>query len=215
MPAHSDTRKVARDLLLSAARPGQALWMDISISDPPARGKFTADMDLVPLILNISNPDDIEARLQRQPARDRLRNKAIRLCEQAYSQGALLSNCDLAELLSTSDTTVAHVLAEHERQTGKVVPRRATLHDVGTGMTHKRIICWKRYVEGKSSDQIARETYHSMDAVDRYLGQFDRVRYCRQQGMTQSETAYTLNCSVRLVQEYLELDRLLQEAQRG
>ena len=45
------------------------------------------------------------------------------------------------------------------------------------------IICYKRYVEGKNSDQIARETYHSIEAVDRYLGQFDRIRLCLQQGM--------------------------------
>ena len=81
-----------------------------------------------------------------------------------------------------------------------------TLHDVGTGLTHKRIICRKRYLEGEESEQIARETYHSAEAVDRYLGQFDRVRHCRRQGMTPTETAYTLNGSPGLVHEYLHID---------
>ena len=45
----------------------------------------------------------------------------------------------------------ALLLAEHERTTHTVVPRRATLHDVGTGLTHKRIICWKREDSGDSS----------------------------------------------------------------
>ena len=111
--------------------------------------------------------------------RQRLLRKILRLCQQAYDQGGLLSNCDLAELLNSDDSRVAGVLAEHERVTGTLVPRRATLHDVGTGLTHKRIICWKRYAEGKEPHIVARETYHSLEAVDRYLGQYDRVRHCR------------------------------------
>jgi len=134
----------------------------------------------------------------------------VRLCEQAYQQGALLSNADLAELMTGDDSRISNVLTAHERKTGNIVPRRATLHDVGCGVTHKRIICWKRYAEGKSSDQIAHETHHTVEAVDRYLGQFDRVRHCRTQEMTTAETAFTLNCSRRLVEEYLRIDHELE-----
>ncbi len=112
--------------------------------------------------------------------------------------------------MNLNDSRVASVLTTHERETGKLVPRRATLHDVGTGLTHKRIICYKRYFEGKTSDVIAQETYHSMEAVDRYLGQFDRVRHCRQQGMTPERTAFILRCSVALVNEYLAIDKELE-----
>lgn len=73
----------------------------------------------------------------------------------------------------------------------------------------KCAICHKRYVEGKSPDQVARETYHSLDAVDRYLGQFDRVRHCRRQGLSAQETAHILNCGVLLVETYLEIDNEL------
>jgi hypothetical protein len=187
---------------------GQALWMAISVDDPPHR-QTLAETDLVAVVLDVSTAADIEARLARQPPRQRLCAKAVRLCQQAYQQGALLSNCDLAELLNVSDSDIAKTLVEHERQTGQVVPRRATIHDVGTGLTHKRIICRKRYVEGKTSDLIARETYHSMDAVDRYLGQYDRVRHCRQEKLSAAETAQLLDCSLSLVEEYLAIDREL------
>jgi len=86
---------------------------------------------------------------------------------------------------------------------------------VGTGLTHKRIICWKRYAEGKSPDLVARETYHSLEAVDRYLGQFDRVRHCRQQGLSVEQTAFTLNCSRAWVNEYLAIDQELEGARDG
>ncbi|MFQ5464209.1 MAG: DUF1670 domain-containing protein [Phycisphaerae bacterium] len=200
----------AHGLLRERVRHGQALWLGVDVNDPPGRYKRIANTQLVPVVLDLSRDEDVEARLARKSAEVRLRIKAVRLCEQAYAQGALLSNCDLAELLSTSESRVAKVLAAHERETDKIVPRRATLHDVGTGLTHKRIICWKRYAEGKSSEVIARETYHSLEAVDRYLGQFDRVRHCRKQEMTPTDTAYTLQCSLGLVQEYLAIDQALE-----
>lgn len=188
---------------------GQALWMGVHVDDPPRRYRRIADTDLVPVVLDLSTAEDVEARLNRVPPEQRLLLKAIRLCEQAYRQKALLSNCDLAELLGVSDAVIARVLVDHERQSGRLVPRRATLHDVGTCLTHKQIICQKRYAEGKPAHQIAQETYHSLEAVDRYLGQFDRVRHCRRQGMTPERTAYTLNCSLGLVREYLAIDEAL------
>jgi len=190
-------------------RHGQALWLGIATNHPPHRHQRTCDTNLVPVVLDLSTPDDIQARLDRKPYYERLRIKAVRLCEQAHQQGALLANTDVAELLGKYDSAIASVLVEHERRTGRLVPRRATLHDVGTGLTHKRIICWKRYAEGKPADVVARETFHSLEAVDRYLGQFDRVRHCRGEGMSPQKTAYTLNCSIALVNEYLAIDQEL------
>ena len=140
---------------------GQGLWLGGSVDDPPARGKTIANTDMVPLVLDLSVPQDIENRLLRK------------------------------------------TLAQRTQQ---VVPRRATIHDVGNGLTHKRIICWKRYAEGKEPDQVARETYHSLEAVDRYLAQYDRVRHCRKEGMEPEKIAYILNCSQGLVREYLAID---------
>lgn len=192
-------------------RHGQILWMGISTDDPPSRHQRIADTHLVPVVLDLSEPEDIHARLDRKSARERLRRKAVRLCRQAHQQSALLSNCDLAELLNRCDSNIAGILVQHEKETGELLPRRATLHDVGSGLTHKRIICWKRYAQGKSADVVAKETYHSLEAVDRYLGQFDRVRHCRQEGMSAEKTAFTLNCGVSLVREYLAIDRELED----
>ncbi len=105
---------------------------------------------------------------------------------------------------------VGQLLAAYERETNRVVPRRGIIHDAGSNVSHKRIICLKRYVEGKSSDQIARETYHSIEAVDRYLGQFDRVRHGRSQRLSIIETAHILNCSVSLVKAYRKIDKELE-----
>jgi Protein of unknown function (DUF1670) len=193
---------------------GQALWMAVSVNNPPAHRQRIADTELIPVLLDLSTAEDVQRRIDRRRPAHRLLHKALRLCQQAYEQGGLLSNCDLAELLETEDGRIAGLLAQHERDTNTVVPRRATLHDVGTGLTHKRIICWKRYAEGKEPHIVARETYHSLEAVDRYLGQYDRVRHCRLEGLTPEQTAHALGCGLPLVREYLAIDDLL-EKNRG
>lgn len=189
---------------------GQVLWMAYDINDPPTYLKTTAKTRMVPVVLDISTPEDIESIIDRK-RQARVKNKIIRLCYQSYEQGGLLSNCDLAELLNLNDSTIASILTEYERENGKLVPRRATVHDMGTGLTHKRIICRKRHIEGKPSHIIAKETYHSIQAVDRYLGQFDRVRHCRKEGMSPEKTAFTLRCSIALVNEYITIDKEIGE----
>ncbi len=188
---------------------GQLLWLGFDIDDPPSRNKTSENVRLVPVVLDLWNDDDLEAQLDRVSAPERLLSRCIRLHQQAYEQGALLSNVDLAGMLGVSHGHISHLLAAHERKHQVVIPRRATLHDVGSGVTHKRIICWKRYVDGKSPDAIARETHHSLTAVDHYLGMFDRVRYCNQQQMPSHEIARVLGCTERLVVEYLDIDATL------
>ncbi len=188
---------------------GQLLWLGFDIDDPPSRNKTAENVRLVPVVLDLWTDKDLDAQLDRLPASERLLARCIRLHEQAHAQGALLSNVDLAGMLGVSDSRISSLLAAHEREHKVVIPRRATLHDVGSGVTHKRIICWKRYVDGKSPDVIARETHHSLTAVDRYLGMFNRVRCCNQQQMPSHEIARVLACTERLVLEYLDIDAML------
>ena len=129
---------------------GQTLWMAVSVNDPPRHRQKIADTDLVPVLLEMSTAEDVDQRIERLPVSQRLLHKVVRLCKQAHRQGGLLSNCDLAELLNNDESRIAVLLAEHERETNTLVPRRATLHDVGTGLTHKRIICWNATPKAKN-----------------------------------------------------------------
>jgi len=189
---------------------GQIVWTTVSIDDRPGWCQKIADTDLVTVVLDASTAEDIQSRIDRVHPRQWRLHKAIRMCRQAYEQGGLLTNYDLSEILNVADSLVAQLLSNYERQNKTLIPRRGTIHDAGNSLSHKWIICHKRYVEGKSADQIARETYHSLDAVDRYLGQFDRVRHCLQQGMDTTEIAHILNCSISLVQVYEEMDKELE-----
>jgi hypothetical protein len=114
------------------------------------------------------------------------------------------------ETFSGRRRKIAAQLGEHERSTGSLLPHRATVHDVGTCLTHKRLICWKRYAEGKDPHLIARETYHSLMAVNRHLAQVVRDPYRCSLGMQAKQIAYTLSCGQRLVEEYLQIHHELE-----
>src|SRR5262249_50148940 len=134
---------------------GQVLGMAVGVDHPPRRRERIADTELVPVLLEIATAEDVPRRIDGVSGPERLLQKARRMCPQAYQQGGLLSNCDIAEMLHTSGCSIGTLLARYEQQTNTVVPRRATLHDVGSGLTPKRIICWKRYAEGKDPDVVA------------------------------------------------------------
>jgi len=86
------------------------------------------------------------------------------------------------------------------------VPRRGNLHDMGRTVTHKRIICHKAFLEGKTTDVIARETNHSPEAVDHYLLDFSRVYYATVlKGMSVEEATFAIQRPRSLVEEYVRL----------
>jgi len=98
---------------------GQCLWMGGRVDDPPARRKRIRDTDLVLAILDFSTADDLQAILTREAVSKWLLCKAIRLSEQAYAKGALLSNVDLSETLNRADNQIFSLLAAHEQVTQK------------------------------------------------------------------------------------------------
>ena len=76
---------------------------------------------------------------------------------------------------------------------------------MGRSFTHKRKICYKMVVEGKSVEQIARETNHSPEAITRYIKDYKRILACLHRGLSPNETAFVVKVSQRLVYEYLNL----------
>jgi len=198
---------------------GQIIWEAIDLEDRPRRGQSAAQTRKIPVILSLGDPGDVEDCIRQPRSKGHWQalrlKRALRLCREAYAQGALLSNVDLSLLLNCSDSNIAVLLSQWEREHDEIVPRRTTLHDVGSGVTHKAIICRKRYLEAKDPGQVARETFHTLESVDRYLGQYDRVRHCRHQGMDATQTAHILACSRNLVEEYLRLDDEIEAARRA
>lgn len=192
----------------SRLKVGQALWAAVAADDPPARNKRIEDTRLVPVVLDLVTPQDIDDAIATGLRLETRRNKILRLFRQAYEQGAVLSYPDVSLLLHVQTSTISRTVLAHERSTGETIPRRGTVHDMGRSVSHKAIICFKRLVEGKPTSQVAAETYHTPEEVEYYVQCLRRIQLCRDAGMSVEEIALATGHSPSLVREYLNLIQL-------
>lgn len=187
-------------------QPGQTLWPAVAIDEAPGYRKAIYATRQVPVVLTLVNQDDIAAMRQGSPWTEILQGELVRAMKEAHAQGGLLTTSDLSVLFHHSHSRVAELIRQHETQTSEVVPRRGNLHDMGRTVTHKRIICHKAFLEGKTTDVIARETSHSPEAVDHYLLDFSRVYYATVlKGMSVEEATFAIQRPRSLVEEYVKL----------
>jgi hypothetical protein len=183
---------------------GQVLWTGVAIGDRPTQKKRIEDTELVPVVLDMVTAQDITETKAGRHMQVR-RARIVGLFRQAYEQGAVLSQADVSLLTYLHCNAISAHVRKHEQETGESVPRRGTIHDPGRSVTHKAIICYKRPVEHKPTSQVAQETFHSPEAVERYVQCFRRIQLCRDSGMSIEDIARATGHSLPLVREYLEL----------
>jgi hypothetical protein len=187
-------------------KPGQVLWPAIALDESPGYRKPTYAMRQVPVVLTIVDQSDITDLRQGLAWTQMLQRNLVRAMQDAYAQGGVLTTSDLSLLFHHSHSRVAELIRQYEQETGEVVPRRGNVHDLGRTLTHKQIICRKAYLEGKTTPVIARETYHSPEAVDRYLLDFARIYFATvQRGMSVEDTVFAVQRPRYLVEEYVAL----------
>lgn len=189
----------------SRLRVGQVLWAAVAADDPPARNKRIEDTRLVPIVLDLVTAQDIDETIATGLRQETRRKKILRMFQQAYQQGAVLSYPDVSLLLHVQTSTISREVLDHERQTKEVIPRRGTIHDMGRSISHKAIICYKRLVEKKTTSQVAVETLHDPEEVEYYVQCLRRIKLCSEAGMEVEEISQATGHSKSLIQEYLDL----------
>lgn len=196
-----DTHHLQRERV----QPGQIVWMAVAADETAGYRKPMSETRQVPVILTLVDPTDITSFKQGTARHQVLQQAIARVAREAYDQGGVLSITDLCLLLARSRSTISTMIKRYESRTQQVIPRRGNVHDMGS-ISHKRIICYKAFVEGKPTHVIARQTYHTPLAVDNYLLDFARVYFAvHQRGLSPQETAFTLGRSLKLVKAYLAL----------
>lgn len=197
-----DTYRIARERL----KPGQTVWQAVALDERPGCRKPMTETRQVPVVITIADQEEVEDLRNRAKRREILQRGLVRAANDAYAQGGVLTVTDLALLFNHSTTWISQLIRDYEAETEKVVPRRGNIHDMGRTITHKWIICRKAYLEGKLTPVIARETYHSPEAVESYILALSRVHFATvQQGMTPQEAAFALQQPLYLVQEYVKM----------
>lgn len=197
-----DTYRIARDRL----KPGQTVWQAVAVDERPGYRKPMTETRQVPVVIAIADQEEVDDLRSRVKRREILQRGLVRAANDSYAQGGVLTVTDLALLFNHSASWISELIRDYETETGEVVPRRGNIHDMGRTVTHKWIICRKAYLEGKLTPTIARETFHSPEAVDNYILGLARVHFATvQQGMTSQEAAFALQQPLYLVEEYVEM----------
>jgi hypothetical protein len=189
----------------SNMRQGQILWTTVHKDEKMSYGKSIQKTTLKNVILDLVQEKDPLERAEGKKLRDIKKEAVSRLHHQAYEQSGCLTNAETAILLKISPPTVGKYIKEWEIENKAVIPRRGTIHDIGPSLTHKKIIIEKLFIEKKTVQQVSRETYHSLPAIQRYISTFKQVLLCRKKNFSVEETAYAIGKSIRLTKEYFKI----------
>ena len=183
---------------------GQLVYMAIPVDEYPKRGKAIAQTRLMPVVLSFIADEDIEHIAHGFDSKSLRMKRLIRWVDEAFDQGALLTQLDLAMLLGVTESVVSQYVNEIQKK-GKLLPTRGNIHDLSGAITHKREII-TLYLEGYFTPEIAIKTKHSNEAVDRYIRDYQRVQILWQNHITNiDQIAQLTRLSKRVVQQYVDL----------
>jgi len=185
----------------SRLKPGQIVWnaLDKRTRADSEKRRYK------PVILSLVTDDEVSMFEKSSSVSTIRKNVMARMIKEAYQQGAVLSTRDLSLLLIFSASALSHQRIEYEKEHNTVLPHTGVIHDMGTTLTHKRIIIYKHVVEKKDPSIVARETNHSQLAVDKYLKDFNRVKTLVNDDKDINFIHHTTNISRQVIQQYLQI----------
>ena len=186
-------------------RYGQIVWMAVPIDEYPERGKAIIRTRMKPIILTYVAAEDVESFRDGFTSRQLRMKRMVRWCHQAYDQGALLTQLDLAVLLNVCDAVVSDYVNEWQKTTGEVLPTRGNIHDLSGAITHKKEII-TLYLQGfLTPTMVSAKMKHSKEAVDRYIRDYESVKVVRTATADIDEISQITRLSKRVITQYLDL----------
>jgi len=136
-------------------------------------GRALKEQEMVEVELTLDGGiEDLDV-LRKQGSQALRQLKVLRLTEEAYQQGGLLTQEDIGRLLQVSSRTIRDDIRELQKD-GNTVHTRGNDQDIGRGLSHKSRIV-ELYVKGYTYDEIMRRTRHSAHAIKRYVSNFGRL----------------------------------------
>lgn len=188
----------------SFLKQGQIVWHAVPIDEYPGKGKSIAQTRLQPVVLDMVNDDDIEALKVPIHHRELRLRKVERWTKQAYDQGALLTQLDLAVLLGVNEFTARTYVQEYETTYKRPLPTRGNVQMLGSGQTHKKQIIML-HLKGYLVPTICQKTNHSKEAVERYIRDFESVRILTTKFDDVDLISRIIRLSPSVVKQYLDL----------
>ncbi len=192
------------DEACTKAPPGKVTVVAVSADEPA--GKKISECAKVTVCLTVHRGSEDDRLLSEKGPKVFRRSRLADLCQQALSQGALLTREDLAHhVFYVSTRTISRDLAYLRKENPLTpIPLRSTVQDIGPVLTH-RVWIVQLVLEGKTMSEICQYTRHSPAAVANYQSTFARCAFLAQQGMEVGQIAFLLRRGRSLIRSYMEL----------
>jgi hypothetical protein len=186
---------------LSRLKPGQVVWnaLDKRTRADSEKRRYKS------VILSLVTDDEVSMFEKGASVSTTRKNVMARMIREAYQQDAVLSTRDLSLLLVSASQGLSHQRIEYEKEHQTILPHTGVIHDMGSTLTHKRIIIYKHVVEKKDPTIVARETNHSQPAVDKYIKDFNRVKTLVNDNKDIDFIHHTTNIAKPVVKQYLQI----------
>src|SRR5690554_1148688 len=165
---------------------GNMNWVTTSTDNgKPRLGQRIEEYKSTRLSLPLITEEDLEL-LKKVSSAERDKARIVRLINSAYEQGGLLTVEELALLVNRSPLSVSKRIKEYQEEHQVVLPIKGNKLDMGPGITHKKIIL-ELYEKKVAAPDIAKRVKHSLEAVDRYIKDYERVKFLVRRGMNINE----------------------------
>ena len=186
------------------APPGKVTLVAVDADEPA--GKPVAECQKQNVCLTVPRGSQDDKLLYEQGPAALRQARIPEICQEALSQGALLTREDLAfRVFFVSTRTVTRDLSTlRQADPGVMIPLRSTVHDIGPVLTHRTAIV-RLALEGKTTSQICQILRHSPQAVANYLSTFTRCVQLAHKDMQVGQIAFLLRRGKALVRRYLDL----------
>lgn len=199
---YSEVKQYFDEHTTDKAKGGEILYEAIDLDEPA--GKAIKDSRRRLIKLTFQTTEDFKI-LKEKGLPELRRHKIQRFSSEAISQGAVLTYEDLAQLLTTSIGTIkadARIL----RKEDILIPTRGREKDIGKTISHKAQAI-DLYLQKYPFSEIAVRIHHSSESIERYLEEFRRTVYLKENGIRIPQIRLITKRSEKLISQYLAIYR--------
>lgn len=178
-----------------------------AVEDKPIFGQTMENTMLKAVTLTVGTKEDVKMLGNKSKHCEAQEERLARIAFEAKAQGGVLSQAMAALLLGVRQSRVAAYLKNYQDRTGKIIPLRGIVHDMGKTTTHKKWVV-ELYERGYTEVQITWITSHSLWSVGRYLKVYKQICelcFSLNETPTAQKVSRILGISAHVVGEYLHI----------
>ena len=184
---------------------GSLSWVATSEqNNKPKLGKKREEYKQEVIELPYVTEEDIELKRQSVSKTEHDMIRIARLTKAAKNQGAMLTVEELAAIMNRSAATISKRIGEYHETHDDVLPLKGYILDMGRGTTHKKAII-ELYEQKVQPPDIARKTEHSLNAVDRYIKDYERVKFLIRRGISTTQIKHMTGRGASVIKQYRKL----------